>query len=76
MIMNKGAYERGFGHGCVYKSYYKELNDQSAGNSSSKSRYKMFNNKKTSEFRGCEDVELKDHGLQSDGMPNIGKKMT
>jgi|TARA_B110000285_G_scaffold226800_1_gene287098 DNA-directed RNA polymerase I subunit RPA2 len=34
MIMNKGAYERGFGHGCVYKSYIKELNDQSAGNSS------------------------------------------
>lgn len=27
MIMNKGAYERGFGHGCVYKSYVRELND-------------------------------------------------
>ena len=46
MIMNKGAYERGFGHGCVYKSYIKELNDQSAGNSAAKSRFKMFNHKK------------------------------
>lgn len=27
MIMNKGTYERGFAHGCVYKSYIKELND-------------------------------------------------
>ena len=27
MIMNKGTYERGFGHGCVYKSYIKQLND-------------------------------------------------
>lgn len=46
MIMNKGAYERGFGHGCVYKSYIKELNDQSAGNSSQKSRFKMFHPRK------------------------------
>ena len=38
MIMNKGAYERGFGHGAVYKSYLKELNE-GAG----KSRYKLFN---------------------------------
>lgn len=42
MIMNKGAYERGFGHGAVYKSYLKELNE-GAG----KSRYKLFNQKKT-----------------------------
>jgi DNA-directed RNA polymerase I subunit RPA2 len=45
MILNKGAYERGFGHGCVYKSYYRELNEQSAGNSNHKSRFKMFHNK-------------------------------
>ena len=29
MILNKGAYERGFGHGCVYKSYIRELNEGS-----------------------------------------------
>jgi DNA-directed RNA polymerase I subunit RPA2 len=34
MIINKGAYERGFAHGCVYKSYIHELNDQQSGNQS------------------------------------------
>lgn len=38
MILNKGAYERGFGHGCVYKSYARELNE-----STGKSRFRMFN---------------------------------
>jgi DNA-directed RNA polymerase I subunit RPA2 len=28
MIINKSAYERGFGHGAVYKSYIRELNEQ------------------------------------------------
>jgi DNA-directed RNA polymerase I subunit RPA2 len=27
MILNKSSYERGFGHGCVYKSFSYELND-------------------------------------------------
>jgi DNA-directed RNA polymerase I subunit RPA2 len=45
MILNKGAYERGFGHGCVYKNYYRELNENH------KSRFAMCN-KKT-------DVDLK-----------------
>jgi DNA-directed RNA polymerase beta subunit len=27
MIINKSAYERGFGHGTVYKSYLRELNE-------------------------------------------------
>lgn len=27
MIINKSAYERGFGHGCVYKSIIIELNE-------------------------------------------------
>ena len=44
MILNKGAYERGFGHGCVYKSYIRELNEGST--SGSKSTFRMFNPKK------------------------------
>jgi len=77
MIMNKGAYERGFGHGCVYKSFYKELNDQSAGNSSHKSRFKMFNQKKQQkDMMGASEVDLESHGLQADGLPNIGKKLS
>lgn len=71
MIMNKGAYERGFAHGCVYKSYIRELNDQSAGNSASKSRFRMLNSKK----RAQESVDLNAQGLESDGLPYIGKKM-
>lgn len=74
MIMNKGAYERGFGHGCVYKSYIKELNDQSAGNSAQKSRFKMFNHKKR-EMQMQANVDLSSYGLESDGLPSIGKKM-
>jgi len=27
MIINKGAYDRGFGHGTVYKSYLRDLNE-------------------------------------------------
>ena len=44
MILNKGAYERGFGHGCVYKSYIRELNEGSTAGS--KSTFRMFNPKK------------------------------
>ena len=72
MIMNKGAYERGFAHGCVYKSYIRELNDQSTGNATQKSRFKMFNNKAESTLG---DLDLKSHGLDDDGLPHIGKKM-
>lgn len=73
MIMNKGAYERGFGHGCVYKSYIRELNDQSAGNSTQKSRFRMFNSKK--DLAAKTNVDLTSHGLESDGLPFIGKMM-
>ena len=74
MIMNKGAYERGFGHGCVYKSYIRELNDQSAGNSNAKSRFRMFNSKKKDLAKQA-NVDLAAHGLESDGLPFIGKKL-
>ena len=42
MIINKGAYERGFGHGCVYKSYIRDLNPDASGNAH-KSKYRMLN---------------------------------
>ena len=28
MILNKSSYERGFGHGCIYKSFSYDLNEQ------------------------------------------------
>ena len=43
MILNKGAYDRGFGHGCVYKSYLRELNDTSSGSLAQKSKFRLLN---------------------------------
>ena len=74
MILNKGAYERGFGHGTVYKSYIRELNDQSGGSSAQKSRFRMFNSGKKVDAQN-KDFNLADHGLGEDGLPNIGKKL-
>lgn len=39
-IINKSSYERGFGHGCVYKNYGYDLNDAGRGaDSSEKSKF-------------------------------------
>ena len=42
MIINKSAYERGFGHGLVYKSKTKVLNEHGRG-SSSEPKYRLIN---------------------------------
>ncbi len=39
MIINKSAYERGFGHGTVYKSYLRDLNE------GTKSKYRLVKSK-------------------------------
>jgi hypothetical protein len=39
MILNKSSYERGFGHGSVYKSFSYDLNEQSG---LKKSRFKLL----------------------------------
>lgn len=42
-IINKSSYERGFGHGCVYKNYSFEVNDAGRGSDSTeKSKFKML----------------------------------
>lgn len=57
MILNKSSYERGFGHGVVYKSYNKEINEGQDGRGERMSamatikkkegpRYRMFNQHK------------------------------
>ena len=67
MIINKGAYDRGFGHGCVYKSYIRSLNEGVSDSGSRKSRFRMLNgNKNPLDAR----VDLK--GLDNDGLPFIG----
>ena len=72
MILNKSAYERGFGHGCVYKSFVKELNEVSGGSSQAKSRFRMINNQKHREDR---KIDLSEKGLDPDGLPYIEKKL-
>jgi hypothetical protein len=49
MIINKSAYERGFGHGAVYKSYIREMNETSSlGNgSTAKNRFRMVDHTNT-----------------------------
>ncbi len=44
MILNKSSYERGFGHGCVYKNYSFEVNENISGNK--KPKYKMMQQEK------------------------------
>ena len=72
MIINKAAYERGFGHGCVYKSYLKEVNpDTSTVNTSAaKSRYRMVNNAQRREVEG-----LAERKLDQDGLPHVGSQL-
>lgn len=63
MILNKSSYERGFGHGCVYKNYSYDVAE--------------FNKEKNSKFKMLHQVKNIDksqiaEGLESDGIPAIG----
>ena len=69
MIINKSAYERGFGHGCVYKSYIKDLNADNPG-SAARSKYKLLN-----QNRDYYGLQLEKKGLDADGLPYIGKEL-
>ena len=60
MILNKSSYERGFGHGCVYKSYSYDLNEQSG---LKKSRFKLLLNEKEAK---------RTLGVDLDGVPHLG----
>jgi len=69
MIINKGAYERGFMHGAVYKSYIRDLNIDVASGNAHKSKFRMMNPTKDSH------IDLARHNLDVDGLPPIGKKL-
>ena len=62
MIINKSAYERGFAHGAVYKSYLRDLNEGQSSNTKSKFRL----------IRKKDKVDLQSHGLDADGLPYLG----
>lgn len=72
MILNKGSYERGFGHASVYKTIDIDLKDEvkAAGASSSSEDVRMrFGNKVK---RGGEFVH---ENLEEDGLPQVGDRI-
>lgn len=81
MIINKSAYERGLGHGIVYKTVVKKLNENSSrGNAAVKStRYKLLNLNKIPEHLGLigtlRTKAMPDH-IGPDGLPFIGVQLT
>ena len=66
MIINKGAYDRGFAHGCVYKSYIRDLNENAGSSAGSKSRFRLISEKKG------DRVTVDKYGLDQDGLPFVG----
>ena len=81
MIINKSAYERGFGHGCVYKTKTKVLNEKISNYSSSKSLYRLLNCKKFQEdlnmFKNAlRGQPIPDYIDLEDGLPYIDTYLT
>lgn len=68
MILNKSSYERGFGHGVVYKSYKKSLNE-GTDLTSKKSRFKLLNSLKRGK-REQFNHQISET-MMADGIPNI-----
>ena len=66
MIINKGAYDRGFAHGCVYKSYIRDLNENAGSSAASKSRYRLISQQKG------DRAQTDKFNLDQDGLPYIG----
>ncbi|KAK6165568.1 hypothetical protein SNE40_022473 [Patella caerulea] len=60
MVINKSSFERGFGHGTVYKTEIIDL--QSICQESGQSISLIFGNK-----------DMEDNGLDIDGLPNVGR---
>eukprot|EP00927_Polykrikos_kofoidii_P028733 TRINITY_DN25005_c0_g1_i1.p1 TRINITY_DN25005_c0_g1~~TRINITY_DN25005_c0_g1_i1.p1 ORF type:complete len:1270 (+),score=180.47 TRINITY_DN25005_c0_g1_i1:65-3874(+) len=78
MIINKGSYDRGFGHGMVYKT---KILDASAKNTPMQVREKcFFSNVKIQHGkvvgRYCTDMDDSgEYKLEDDGFPRIGRKL-
>jgi DNA-directed RNA polymerase I subunit RPA2 len=73
MIINKSSYERGFGHGCVYKTKFLELNPGSVSTQKKTSRFRMLytesQNLKSNKINVPEEIE-------KDGIPPLGTQMS
>jgi len=70
MIINKSAYERGFGHGSVYTTKFHDLNETPGSRGRSKQSTTQKNH-------FCKDsTDPKSAHLDEDGLPPIGTKLT
>ena len=74
MIINKSSYERGFGHGAVYKSVTKILNESGKGFSVVSTKYRMLNLNSSEDRAIVANSKLKSlpDYIGSDGLPYIG----
>mmetsp|Transcript_21701 Transcript_21701/g.71780 ORF Transcript_21701/g.71780 Transcript_21701/m.71780 type:complete len:941 (-) Transcript_21701:824-3646(-) len=82
MIINKSSYERGFGHGSVYKTVYVDLTNEAHRRGKTQLRFgyaslaAVANGSGSAEgrdFCGGDDHLL---GIAEDGLPEIGRKVT
>ncbi|GMH52987.1 hypothetical protein TL16_g01352 [Triparma laevis f. inornata] len=88
MILNKSAYERGFGHASVYKTKIIDLKDEAERMGGKESRLKFSNKKlpnpeaeaakerrrrRNEDYEEEEESDLIDPSLGDDGLPSIGQ---
>ncbi|PJF18528.1 DNA-directed RNA polymerase subunit beta [Paramicrosporidium saccamoebae] len=64
MILNKSSYERGFGHGIVYKSEFYDISDRNV------------RGEPKSHFFGVKDAKFVPKTLEIDGLPAVGQKVS
>lgn len=74
MILNKGSYERGFGHASVYKTIKISLEDEAkmagASTKGGETPRMKFGNKETKDQNGKSEWQYK--SLGADGLPEVG----
>lgn len=67
MILNKSSYERGFGHGCIYKSEFVDLVSKAGGRSGA--RVPLVFGKLPDDTSVGDDIGI-------DGLPKVGTRLT
>jgi len=73
MIINKSAYERGFGHGCIYKTVNHQLNAEIGNSGKHTNHVKMLHQVSKSEMPKQQPTVSRD--MDQDGLTNIGSHM-
>ena len=76
MILNKSSYERGLGHGSVYKSVTKILNETGKLGQSPSSTFRMLNFAEDEMIIKSSKLKSLPDYLGSDGLPYIGTQMS